>query len=105
MAFSVQSVLVRLPRVIGAPLGGLLIASFGVVAGVRIAAGITLLLGIVVLLAQQRGYREQPVAERSLENDRVGTILARMPAQLKRLLVAECLVRFGEAIAAAFIVL
>ena len=28
-----------------------------------------------------------------------------MPSQLKRLLVAECLVRFGEAIAAAFIVL
>jgi MFS family permease len=28
-----------------------------------------------------------------------------MPSQLKRLLVAECIVRFGEAIAAAFIVL
>jgi MFS family permease len=105
MAFSVQSVLVRAPRVIGAPLGGLLIASFGVVAGVRIAAGITLLLATVVLLAQQRGYREPAVAERSFENARVGTILARMPSQLKRLLVAECLVRFGEAIAAAFIVL
>jgi MFS family permease len=105
MAFSVQSVLVRLPRVIGAPLGGLLIASFGVLAGVRIAAGITLLLATVVLFAQQRGYREQAVAERSFESARVGTILARMPAALKRLLVAECLVRFGEAIAAAFIVL
>ncbi len=105
MAFSVQSVLVRLPRVIGAPLGGLLIASFGVVAGVRIAAGITLLLAIVVLLTQQRGYREQAVAERSFEKTRMRTILARMPSQLKRLLVAECLVRFGEAIASAFIVL
>jgi MFS family permease len=105
MAFSVQSVLVRLPRVIGAPLGGLLIASFGVVAGVRIAAGITLLLALVVLIAQQRGYREKSVAERSFESARVGTILARMQAPLKRLLIAECLVRFGEAIAAAFIVL
>jgi MFS family permease len=105
MAFSVQSVLVRLPRVIGAPLGGLLIASFGVIAGVRIAAGITLLLALIVLFAQQRGYREQAVAERSFESARMGTILARMPSQLKRLLVAECLVRFGEAIAAAFIVL
>jgi MFS family permease len=105
MAFSAQSVLARLPRVIGAPLGGLLIASFGVVAGVRIAAGITLLLATVVLFAQQRGYREQTVAKRSFESVRVGTILARMPAALKRLLVAECLVRFGEAIAAAFIVL
>jgi MFS family permease len=105
MAFSVQSVLVRLPRVIGAPLGGLLIASFSVVTGVRVAAGITLLLALVVLITQKRGYREKTVAERSFESARVGTILARMPSQLKRLLVAECLVRFGEAIAAAFIVL
>ena len=67
MAFSVQSVLVRLPRVIGAPLGGLLIASFGVVTGVRIAAGITLLLALIVLVTQQRGYREQTDAERVLK--------------------------------------
>src|SRR5262245_14415710 len=68
IAFSVQSVLVRAPRVIGAPLGGLLIASFGVVTGVRIAAGITLLLAVIVLITQHRGYREQRVAERSFEN-------------------------------------
>jgi MFS family permease len=105
MAFSAQSVLVRLPRVIGAPLGGLLIASFGAVAGVRIAAGITLLLAIIVLITQRRGYREQPVVENGFKHATAPTILARMPSQLKRLLVAECLVRFGEAIAAAFIVL
>jgi len=105
MAFSVQSVLVRLPRVIGAPLGGLLIASFGAVSGVRAAAGITLLLAIIVLITQRRGYREQAVAENGFERASAPAILARMPSQLKRLLVAECLVRFGEAIAAAFIVL
>jgi MFS family permease len=105
MAFSVQSVLVRVPRVIGAPLGGLLIASFGAVSGVRTAAGITLLLALIVLVTQQRGYRERTVAERGFENSPARAILARMPATLKRLLVAECLVRFGEAIAAAFIVL
>jgi MFS family permease len=105
MAFSAQSVLVRLPRVIGAPLGGLLIASFGVVTGVRVAAGITLLLATVVLITQRRGFREKAVAEKAFEHTPATTILARMPSQLKRLLVAECLVRFGEAIAAAFIVL
>ena len=105
MAFSVQSVLVRLPRVIGAPLGGLLIVSFGVVIGVRIAAGITLLLALIVLFTQQRGYREQAVSERSFKRAPAATILARMPEALKRLLVVECLARFGEAIAAAFIVL
>src|SRR5215467_4402554 len=105
MAFSVQSALVRLPRVIGAPLGGLLIASFGVVTGMRVAAGITLLLALIVLLTQQRGYREQAVAEASFKRAPAATILARMPEALKRLLVAECLARFGEAIAGSFIVL
>jgi MFS family permease len=105
MAFSVQSVLVRLPRVVGAPLGGLLIASFGAVTGVRVAAGITLLLATVVLITQRRGYREKAVVENGFEHTPAPTILARMPSQLKRLLVAECFVRFGEAIAAAFIVL
>src|SRR5215470_2866622 len=105
MAFSAQSVLVRLPRVIGAPLGGLLIASFGAVKGVRIAAGITLLLAIIVFITQRRGYREKAVVENGFEHTPAPTILARMPSQLKRLLVAECLVRFGEAIASAFIVL
>src|SRR5262245_19499017 len=105
MAFSVQSVLVRLPRVIGAPLGGLLIASLGVVTGVRAAAGITLLLAIIVLVTQRRGYCEQDLAENGFKHASARAILARMPSQLKRLLVAECFVRFGEAIAAAFIVL
>ncbi|HEY6382759.1 MAG TPA: MFS transporter, partial [Pseudolabrys sp.] len=105
LAFSVQSVLVRLPRVIGAPLGGLLIASFGAITGVRIAAGITLLLALLVLITQRHGYLEQTIAERHFENAPALAILARMPPALKRLLVAECLVRFGEAVAAAFIVL
>src|SRR5262245_55710496 len=105
MAFSVQSILVRLPRVISAPLGGLLIASFGGVTGVRIAAGVTLLLAIIVLITQRRGYHERAVAKNGFEHAPALTILARMPSQLKRLLAAECLVRFGEAIAASFIVL
>jgi MFS family permease len=105
MAFSVQSMLVRLPRVIGAPLGGLLIVSFGAVKGVRIAAGVTLLLAIIVLITQRRGYRERAAAKNGFEHAPALTILARMPSQLKRLLAAECLVRFGEAIAAGFIVL
>src|SRR5262249_58729064 len=54
---------------------------------------------------QRRGYREQAAAERSFKRTPAATMLARMPAALKRLLVAECLARFGDAMAAAFIVL
>lgn len=105
MAFSIQSILVRVPRVIGAPLGGLLIASFGVLTGVRLAAGITILLAIAVLVTQRRGYREQRASTAVFEALPARQILARMPASLKRLLAAELLVRFGEGMAAAFIVL
>src|SRR4249920_274330 len=41
-AFGVQSVLVRVPRVISAPVGGVLIGSLGVIVGVRIALLATL---------------------------------------------------------------
>ncbi|MGH9847360.1 MAG: MFS transporter, partial [Blastocatellia bacterium] len=95
----------RLPRVIGAPMGGLLIAALGVTTGVRVAAGITLIVALFVLAAQQRGYREPAVSTNNYEGAPIREIFARMPAALKRLLLAECLVRFGEAIAAAFIVL
>jgi MFS family permease len=105
MAFSVQSILVRVPRVIGAPIGGLLIAAFGQLTGVRIAVSATLLLAITVLAAQRRGYREDAPSARDFERVQIKQIVARMPSALRRLLLAELLVRFGEAIAAAFIVL
>lgn len=105
IAFSVQSILVRVPRVLGAPLGGLLIAALGITGGVRIGLSLTLLLALAVLSAQQYGYRERENLAADYERLPARQLFARMPAALKRLLLAECLVRFGEALAAAFIVL
>jgi MFS family permease len=48
VAFSVQSILVRVPRVVSAPAGGLLIGSLGVIAGVRTALAATLLELLIV---------------------------------------------------------
>src|SRR5438876_1382198 len=58
VAFSVQSVLVRAPRIISAPLGGLLIASLGIIDGVHAALLATLVLAAGVLALQQYGYRD-----------------------------------------------
>ena len=44
VAFSIQSILVRVPRVIGAPLGGALIATLGVVLGIKVALIVTIAL-------------------------------------------------------------
>ncbi|MBI3788177.1 MAG: MFS transporter, partial [Ignavibacteriales bacterium] len=105
IAFSVQSILLRFPRVIGAPLGGLLIVGLGMNFGIRIAFGITLVLGALVLLTQWHGYRERPASENSYSETSAMQIFRQLPKALKRLLLAELLVRIGEGIAAAFIIL
>ena len=105
VAFSVQSVLIRLPRVVGAPLGGLLIAGFGMVAGIRIALLVTLILALVVWLVQYYGYRDDRPPKTDASPGRVREVLSSMPPSLTRLLTADCLVRIGEGMAASFIIL
>ena len=104
-AFSVQSILVRVPRVIGAPIGGLLIATFGIIAGIRGALLVTLLLALGVLGVQRYSYREDQDAARPTDSAGMRALFARMPGSLKRLLVADCIVRIGEGIATSFIIL
>jgi predicted MFS family arabinose efflux permease len=79
-----------------------LIASLGVVAGVRVLGAVAVGIAIAVLLLQQYGFG----GEAPRESVRVpGGKSRRLPPDLRRLLAAECLVRFGEGIAASFIVL
>jgi MFS family permease len=105
VAFSVQSILVRVPRVIGAPIGGLLIASLGIAAGVRAALIATLALAALVLAAQHYLFRDgaSPAGDGASRSWRA--IAAGLPRPLTRLLLADCLVRIGEGVAASFIVL
>ncbi len=105
VAFSVQSILVRVPRVIGAPAGGLLIAQFGILGGIRAALLATLAIALVVLATEFFGFRETPRAAIAGPAPRLRAIFAALPVALKRLLIAECLVRVGEGVAASFIVL
>ena len=104
-AFSVQSVMQRLPRVVGAPLGGLLIMVFGIGVGVRAALVATILLGMGTLVMQRFGFVENPPFEYHDDQGALGSSLRRLPLVLKRLLFVECVVRTGEAVAASFIIL
>ena len=104
VAFAVQSVLVRVPRVIGAPIGGALIVALGVIAGVRTALLVSIGLAALVLIAQQIGFNDtdgHAVADASSAR----VVWQRMAPSLKRLLAADSLVRIGEGIATSFIVL
>lgn len=103
-AFAVQSVLVRVPRVVSAPLGGLVIASLGILGGIRFSCALTVLLGAAILLVQHRLFSE--MRESATTGDAGAAVKVRTLAPaLRQLLVAECLVRFGEGMAASFIVL
>lgn len=104
-AFSIQSILVRLPRVIGAPLGGLAIASLGMSSGIRLCFGVTIVLAIAVLAVQHRAFREPEWSRTPAQSTGPRAVLAEMPGLLRRLLLADCLVRIGEGIATSFIVL
>jgi MFS family permease len=106
VAFGVQSVLVRVPRVVGAPIGGLLIASLGAVAGIRTGLIVTVVLALLVLAVQWYGFQEEIGPGRAAQDDsNVRIVFRALPASLKRLLTADCIVRIGEGIAASFIVL
>jgi predicted MFS family arabinose efflux permease len=104
-AFAIQSVLVRLPRVLSAPLGGVLIGGLGIVAGLRVAFSITAAIGLAVLCVQYRMFLDRQPAARPRGVAINDAVLRGMRPELRRLLVADSLVRIGEGMAASFIVL
>jgi MFS family permease len=104
MGFTIQSILKRLPTVLAPPLGGLLIGSVGLVAGVRAGLAITLVLGLLSLLAQHGFYAEPPAEARPAPIGLRRTLHA-LPVALKRLLLAESIVRMGQGLAEILVVL
>lgn len=105
IAFSVQSIMQRFPRVIGAPLGGLLIGGLGVLMGVKTALWVTVALGAGVLITQKWQYGEQSGSSGGRQGESLASILKGLPKSLRQLLMVECCVRTGEAIAASFVIL
>ncbi|MEN3334897.1 MAG: hypothetical protein V7641_4262 [Blastocatellia bacterium] len=56
MGFTVQAILKRVPVLLSPTLGGLLIATLGLVRGIRVALLITIALTLVAILVQRRLY-------------------------------------------------
>ncbi len=105
IAFSMQSIIKRLPRVIAPALGGALIVAAGYIGGVRYALCITIALALLTLLVLRRFYREN--APRSMPGDGTNfrTIWRQMDSALKRLLVADCFARWAQGLIDVFVVL
>lgn len=102
MGFVVQSVLRRVPLLVGAPVGGWLITErLGVVEGVRVSVGLAIALALLALWAQARHFRAP--AELAA---RPGAFRARdLPPALRRLLLSDILVRMGESATRVFLIL
>ena len=103
VAFALQSIVRRVPIIVAPVLGGLLIGSLGLLAGMRAAIAIGIALGAAAALAQLAWYRFE--AEKPLSIAQSFANVARLDPRLKQLLVADSVVRFGQGIGEVFIVL
>jgi len=105
VSIGAQNVIGRLPGIIAPPLGGLLIASsLGLLRGFRAAVAITLVLTVVAILIQRRHYRLPPPVKGEPVLHPLAALWA-MKRELKGLLLADSLVRFGDRMFQMFVVL
>jgi len=104
MGFTVQSVLKRVPTMISPAIGGILIARFGLLSGIRIALVVTIVLALISILGQRRLYLPASEAAR---HEPLGLISHFRPLDsgLKRLLLSDIFIRTCEGMAGVFVVL
>ncbi len=102
MGVSMHSIIRRIPMGGGPVIGGLLIAKYGLVTGVRISFAIAFLLAIVSLALQ---HRMVPNERKPYEPLHLLELFRRFNPGIKRLLISDILIRFCEQIPYAFVVL
>ncbi len=103
--FSVQSMLRRLPIAVAPPVGGWLIAHWGVAGGIRRGLAATLVLGAAALLLQKLFYVALPPLEHALAVAGLRERFRSWPPELRRLLAADVMARLAEGMSEIFLVL
>ncbi len=102
-AFALQSMQKRLPRIVGPWIGGLVLASLGVAAGVKSLVAVALAFVLVSIAVQWRFVRGgRPAAPARISKREVWRA---MPPFLKRLWWSDVLVRWGDWLARDFLIL
>jgi MFS family permease len=105
--FTLQAVVKRLPIVVAPPIGGLLIERLGLPGGMKAGFAVSLVCtaGTLVTLRAIFGPRPpRPEADRVRPVPRPAAPRGRLHPTLRRLLVADCLVRLCEGLPAVFLV-
>src|SRR5579864_3464332 len=103
MGIGVQSLIKRLPIVIGPLAGGILIDRYGVVSGVRVGLVISIILGLAAILVQ-RQIQDDPFGFERASTSFLAVVRSFDPP-LRRLLFSDILVRFCERIPYAWVVI
>jgi MFS family permease len=102
LGFTVQSILRRIPIAVAPTLGGLAIATYGVVGGVQLGLGLTVVLAAVTLLAIRRV--DIPVTPDAVPTNIVA-VWRSLPVPLRWLLTSDIVVRTCEGLVDVFVVL
>jgi MFS family permease len=102
MGFTVQSILRRIPIAVAPTLGGMAVAAYGVVGGVRLGLALTLALAVLTLVAVRR--INIPVS-RDAAPTNVVAVWRSLPQPLRWLLASDILIRTCEGLVDVFIVL
>jgi MFS family permease len=102
MGIGVQSLVKRIPILIGPLLGGILVDSLGVASGVRAGLLTGLALGTVALIVQSRIDEAPAPAEGA---GHFAAVVRDFSPELRRLLLSDILIRFCERIPYAWLVI
>lgn len=108
MGVTIHSLVRRIPMALGPIIGGFFIARWGERDGVRYAFVIALLLSVVSAIAQQFLIEEDARENRRSSAGPDGNplhLFSLMSPSLRKLLIADILIRFCEQIPAAFVVI
>jgi len=101
MGFTVQSILKRVPVMIAPILGGMMIASLGVISGVRTGLLITLGMAVVAIIIVLRVNIPLKIGEPANARG----VWRSFHIALKRLLISDIIIRTCEGMAEVFIIL
>jgi MFS family permease len=102
-ALAWQSIVRRVPIAVAPAIGGALIGAYGVIAGSRVALAVSILLGLGAMVLQAIAYDTGGGQGLRFRDALAGA--TQLDPLLKRLLVSDMIVRFGQGIGEIFIVL
>ena len=104
VGFTVQAIVKRLPIVIAPPLGGVLIERLGIFRGMKAGFAVSFALAAAMLVVLGLAFREKSSAESPPLTPAPSPGVRGLHPTLRRLLVADCLIRLCEGLPDVFLV-